>query len=73
MVWAWWFGYLRFPISLFEIDFLLKGTRFESQTTKIPNQQLTIGSGQIIATSQDLGPQISWFSKGNGTPYFREI
>ncbi len=31
------------------------------------------GDGQIIATSQDLGPQKLANRKGNGTPYFREI
>ncbi len=30
-------------------------------------------SGQIRATSHDLGPQKVAFWKGNGTPYFREI
>ena len=29
-------------------------------------------AGQILATSHDLTPKW-WFSKGNGTPYFREI
>ena len=32
-----------------------------------------IDSGQIIATSHDLGPQKVANRKGHGTPYFREI